>query len=274
MAQTPAYVPREERILVAEDNATNRAVVLAQLRKLGYRASAAANGAEALAALQGSAYDLVLMDCHMPVMDGFEATRRIRASRQPGIPIVALTADAMPDDRERCLGVGMNDYLAKPVDLGRLGAVLTRWLPGAGKDGPVPTPESGGAPATAVFDAATLLERLQGDRQLACATLRDFLEDAPSQLRNLCARLDEADASGAGSQAHSLMGAAATVSAESLRAIALAIERAGADGRLDWCGELVPRALEEFEHFKKALQQAGWVSIKAKMSAKETSDER
>jgi PAS domain S-box-containing protein len=274
VAERPAYVRREERILVVEDNATNRAVVLAQLRKLGYRAGSATNGAEALEALQGSVYDLVLMDCHMPVMDGFDATRHIRASLQQGIPIVALTADAMPDDRRRCLDVGMNDYLAKPLDLGDLGDVLARWLPGTGRGGTVQTPESRGAKVAAVFDAATLLERLEGDRQLACATLKNFLEDAPSQLRNLCARLDEADASGARSQAQMLTGAAATVSAESLRAVARAIERAGAEGRLDRCGELVPRALAEFEHFKNALQQAGWVSIEAKMSAEETSDER
>ena len=80
---------------------------------------------------QGS-YDLVLMDCEMPVMDGFEATRRIRGSIQPGIPIIAVTADAMSGDRDRCLSEGMNDYLSKPVDLGRLADVLAKWLPVSG----------------------------------------------------------------------------------------------------------------------------------------------
>jgi len=115
------------RILVAEDNPTNRIVVLAQMKKLGYEAVAVANGAEALEAMERASYDLILMDCQMPVMDGFEAARMIR-SRHPGTPIVALTADAMPADRSRCLNEGMSDYLAKPVDLGRLSSVLARWL--------------------------------------------------------------------------------------------------------------------------------------------------
>jgi PAS domain S-box-containing protein len=119
----------DARILVAEDNATNRVVVLAQLQKLGYKADAVTNGAEAVEAVQHKRYDLVLMDCSMPVMDGFEATRRIRGSIQPGIPIVAITAYAMSADRDRCLSEGMNDYLAKPVDLGGLADVLAKWLP-------------------------------------------------------------------------------------------------------------------------------------------------
>ena len=92
------------------------------------------------------AYDLVLMDCEMPVMDGFEATRRIRASMQPDIPIVAITADAMAGDRDRCLREGMNDYLAKPVDLGPLAEVLARWLPrpAQSKRRPGRPPMSGG----------------------------------------------------------------------------------------------------------------------------------
>ena len=115
------------RILVAEDNPTNRIVIQAQLGKLGYHAIAVANGAEAVAAVTGGSYDLVFMDCQMPVMDGFEATRLIR--RRSRLPIVAMTADAMPADRDRCLSEGMNDYLAKPVKLKLLSEVLARWLP-------------------------------------------------------------------------------------------------------------------------------------------------
>ena len=105
---------REGRVLVAEDNPVNREVVLAQLHMLGYAASAVENGADAVKAVESGDYDLVLMDCQMPVMDGFEATLHIRGSDRPEIPIVAITADAMPADRDRCLKGGMNDYLAKP----------------------------------------------------------------------------------------------------------------------------------------------------------------
>jgi CheY-like chemotaxis protein len=116
------------RILVAEDNFVNKLVALAQLQKLGYDATAVDNGAQAVAAVEQGGYDLVLMDCQMPVMDGFEATSCIRNSNQPRIPIIALTANAMQEDRDRCLSE-MNDYLPKPVDLGRLADVLARWLP-------------------------------------------------------------------------------------------------------------------------------------------------
>jgi len=119
---------RPVRVLVAEDNAINRQVALAQLRKLGYEALAVNNGAEAVEKVQAGGYDLVLMDCQMPVMDGLEATRLIRQST--GIPIVAMTAHAMPGDRDRCLSRGMDDYLAKPVELKQLAEALARWLPG------------------------------------------------------------------------------------------------------------------------------------------------
>ncbi len=135
------------RILVAEDNATNREVALAQLQKLGYRADAVPNGAEAVRALEQGRYHLVLMDCEMPVMDGYQATRAIRASMRPNIPIIAVTADAMSGDRDRCLCEGMNDYLSKPVELGRLSEVLAKWLPANLGSG-----TSAGAAAKPVFD--------------------------------------------------------------------------------------------------------------------------
>ena len=115
------------RILIAEDNTVNLRVVCAQLKKLGHRFDIAANGQEALVALQKSVYDVILMDCQMPVMDGYETTGAIRAGQcQAGITIVAMTANAMEGDRERCLQVGMNDYVSKPVRVQELRAVLER----------------------------------------------------------------------------------------------------------------------------------------------------
>ena len=108
------------------------------MSKLGYQAHAVANGAEALQALQQDAYDLVLMDCQMPELDGYEATRRIRRSGNLRLPIIALTAGAMAEDRDRCLREGMNGFLSKPVDLRKLADVLAAWIPGP--DLPVPAP--------------------------------------------------------------------------------------------------------------------------------------
>ena len=121
------------RILVAEDNLTNREVTQALLGKFGFQAHVVANGREVLEALAKTHWDIVLMDCEMPEMDGYEATRRIRsrqaATQNPDIPIVALTADALTGDRERCLQAGMDDYIPKPVDPHRLAEVLAKWLP-------------------------------------------------------------------------------------------------------------------------------------------------
>jgi PAS domain S-box-containing protein len=248
---------RKARILLAEDNSTNRDVGLAQLRKLGYEATVVNNGAEAVNALERGSYDLVLMDCEMPVMDGFEATHRIRASQHPGIPIIAVTADAMPADRDRCLSEGMNDYISKPVELQHLEQVLLKWLRPSERGGLEKTREE--ASAKGVFDADGLMRRLSGDRQLASITLRGFLQDVPSQLDNLRRMLGASNASGMRAQAHMLKGAAATVAAEGLRAIALEMERTATTGNLDPCGELLPRAAEEFERFRSVLERAGWV---------------
>jgi len=120
------------RLLVAEDNPVNQMVVLTLLKKLGYHADTVANGKEAIKALQQIPYDLVLMDCQMPEMDGFEATHMIRTQEtetlNPLITIIALTAHAMQGDRERCLEVGMNDYLSKPIKPAELTGILERWL--------------------------------------------------------------------------------------------------------------------------------------------------
>jgi CheY-like chemotaxis protein len=123
---------RPARILLAEDNADSREVVLELLRNLGLSADMAANGIEVIRILETANYELVLMDVQMPEMDGFEATRRIRDPRSNvrdhHVPIIAVTAYAMPEDRERCLAAGMNDYLAKPISLAVLKDALARWL--------------------------------------------------------------------------------------------------------------------------------------------------
>ncbi|HEX6590719.1 MAG TPA: ATP-binding protein [Moraxellaceae bacterium] len=119
------------RVLVAEDNSVNQMVVSTMLKRLGIRADLVGNGEEAVEALSSMHYDLVLMDCRMPVMDGYEACRQIRSHESPGrrVPVIALTASAVQGDRERCLEAGMDDYLSKPVHLLELSNMVRRWLP-------------------------------------------------------------------------------------------------------------------------------------------------
>ncbi|RJG08775.1 response regulator [Pseudomonas cavernicola] len=133
VASPPHVVPpvqRQGRVLLVEDNPVNQLVAKGMLNKMGCQVLIAAHGGQALDYLEQEPVDLVLMDCNMPVMDGYEASRRIRQSgRWPDLPIIALTANALPDERERCAAAGMNDYLAKPFRREELAALLEQWLP-------------------------------------------------------------------------------------------------------------------------------------------------
>ena len=244
-----------ERILVAEDNLINREVIVAQLGKLGYNAEIARNGNEAVEAIRRVAFDLILMDCEMPEMDGYEATRNIRQGSQTRVPIVALTANAMTSDRQRCIEAGMDDYLAKPVAPHELASVLAKWIP---KQPPaVPqTSETALRPAEAIdasiFDEVSLLRRLMGDHDLAVAVVNGFLQDAPRQIQELNKRIRGRDISGVLMLAHSLKGAAATVSAVAIHADAEAIESAAKAGHLEICSELQHHLTMEYGRFKQA----------------------
>jgi CheY-like chemotaxis protein/HPt (histidine-containing phosphotransfer) domain-containing protein len=249
---------------VAEDNLTNQQVALALLKKLGYHADIVATGVEALQALRATDYDVALMDCEMPEMDGYEATRRIReprtGTRNPGIPIVALTADAITGERDKCFQAGMTDYLSKPVEPRQLAEVLEKWLiPSSG--GRESNPPVGPPPATTevIFNQEELLARLMGDRIVAGKVLAAFVSDAPRQLRTLKAMLEAGDAQGARLQAHTLRGATATVSAEALRTLCCEAQEAASAGNLHRALALVPRLEEQFKLLLATLKQSGWV---------------
>ncbi|MCF6355731.1 MAG: response regulator [Candidatus Polarisedimenticolaceae bacterium] len=220
------------RVLVAEDNITNQIVVRSMLEKLNIHVDVADNGEEALQALERSPCDLVFMDCQMPVMDGLEATRRIRDVRSPvkdhAIPVIAMTANAMRGDRERCIKAGMDDYIAKPVDPARLRRVLEQWLPDrcfriAESDG------AGGTPSLAesIFDYTAMSERVMGDKALIRAVAEAFLKELPLQIEQLKAALQADDTAQMAALAHKIRGAALNVGGMVLSSSAHAIEQAG-----------------------------------------------
>ncbi|MCJ8314054.1 MAG: response regulator, partial [Saccharospirillaceae bacterium] len=134
-----ALIPQfKARVLVVEDNFTNQMVAQAMLEEFGIESDVAADGQEALDALTKFPYDLVFMDCQMPIMDGYQATKHIRAQHScvlnPLIPIVAMTANAMQGDREKCINAGMNDFISKPVDQDKLKESLFRWIKNKSQD--------------------------------------------------------------------------------------------------------------------------------------------
>jgi CheY-like chemotaxis protein/HPt (histidine-containing phosphotransfer) domain-containing protein len=259
---------RKARILLAEDNITNQQVALGILRKLGLRADAVANGAEALKALETIPYDLVLMDVQMPVMDGLEATRAIRnpqsAIRNHQVPVIAMTAHAMQGDREKCLEAGMNDYVSKPVATQALAEALEKWLPEAKAEGGK-MKDAGGEqkkgsslilhPSSLVFDRAGVMARLMDDETLARKVAEGFLVDIPRQIEALRGYLEAGDVPTAERQAHSIKGAAATVGGEALRAVAGEMEKAAKAGDLSAVKARLGELEAEFGRLKQALKK-------------------
>ena len=240
---------RRARILVVEDNAVNQLVAVKLLEKLGCRADVAGNGNEALVALRRIPYDLVLMDCQMPEMDGFEAARSIRSGgagqSRVRTPIIAMTARAMEGDREKCLGAGMDDYIPKPVDPLVLARVLKKRLDrqtvAAANDLP-PTPALSDDPDAPVFDRKALDDRLMGDADVIAHILDVFLEDTPRRIEALKGCAARADLEGAGREAHSIKGAAAGIGGEALRRAAFEIEQAGRGGDAQRLAAMLPGA--------------------------------
>ena len=216
------------RLLLVEDNDMNRELALEILGAAGIEVAAAGNGEEALAMLARDDYDAVLMDCQMPVMDGFEATRRLRAAGRR-LPVIAMTANAMAGDREKCLAAGMDDHIAKPVDVGQLFATLVRWVKPAAAAAAAPgraTAADASVPDIAGLDTAAALARVDGNAVLyrrMLAWFRDGQADAAARIRAAWAAADRETATRA---AHTLKGLAGNIGARELAAAAAALEAA------------------------------------------------
>jgi CheY-like chemotaxis protein len=264
-AKAAAPASRPLRVLVAEDHPVNRQYMAALLENLGHRAHFTTNGEEAVQALRRQAFDVVLMDLHMPVLDGVGATRAIRAlpdAARATVPIVALTADAFAETRERCLVAGMNDFLTKPVNLERLAASLRRLF---GTEAPAAEPANarpqaatladGGPP---VVDEAAIAMALQAMSREKLATLVDaFLAQAPETVQRLRAAVRDAQPLELRTNAHAAKGAALNLGLTGLAATAEALHEGAAHLPAHEVARLVQRYEELVPATRTALQSLG-----------------
>jgi CheY-like chemotaxis protein/HPt (histidine-containing phosphotransfer) domain-containing protein len=215
-------------VLLVDDNAVNQKVGERQLARLGLKVTQAWNGFDALEQLRARRFDLVLMDCQMPGMDGYEASRRIRSGEVAGldrnVPIIAMTAHALSGDRERCLAAGMNDYLPKPISPQRLLAALQGVFDKISCATPMPPEPS--RPVD-VFDQASLAAICGEDQQFLLELLETFLQSARRLVAALADAVAVGDAALAQRAAHQLHGACATIHAAGLAQAALALQQGG-----------------------------------------------
>ncbi len=268
-ATTPA-APRQEsnaRILLAEDNPVNQRVALKQLKKLGFSADAVSNGNEVLSALQRVPYDIIIMDCQMPEMDGYEVTQRIRQSgsdsyihlrSQPYI--IALTANAMRGDRERCLSLGMNEYLTKPLNIRDLEAALQRALlrvqptsvaPEIAPAPPKPQPDV--LDLTVINGLKDLREPGQPDPLRELVDL--FLRDAEPRLGQMQAAIQAGELHKIAAAAHTLKGSASNLGARRLAALCATLEKQGKAGEARCISETLASVITEFAVVRDILKQ-------------------
>jgi polar amino acid transport system substrate-binding protein len=239
-------VPASDRqILVAEDNPVMQELALRQLKKMGMVAHAVKNGKEAVQAVANNKYALILMDCQMPEMDGFEATRTIRKEESVSgkhIPIIAMTASAMTGDREHCIASGMDDYLSKPVGKHQLMAVLERWLNAPEfklqKEEPR-TILAAPLDTTPPIDLIKLKE-LYGEGSLS-ELLESFVAEAQKLYASCLEKIKEKDDRALVAEAHTLKGLCAVMTAEDLEKLSLAVEQAGRTSSWEQAAETCKR---------------------------------
>ncbi len=221
------------RILVAEDNPVNQRLALVQLESLGFEVDVAPDGVQALDALSRATYDAVLMDCEMPVMNGFDATRELRRRELSArhIPVIAMSAHGA-EDRQRCLDSGMDDYIAKPVDVEHLGAVLDGWL--------------SGDLDTVVIASLRGLERTS--RGVVAELVAMYADDSSARIRDMARAAARKEATELSSAAHALKSSAGSIGAKRVRKLAASLERLGDTGTVDGAQTILDELREENAH--------------------------
>ena len=259
---------RKARILIVEDNEVNQLVAAKMIEKIGHRSDVAGNGREAVEAVARIRYDAVLMDCQMPEMDGYEATRAIRIAEADSgrrSLIIAMTANAMQGDRDRCLAAGMDDYLAKPVRMEDLQNMLDTWFSGAGEHGlpasaekPMTTPAE---PTEPVLDEETIESLLAtGDAAFLTVLIGRFLMEAGPRLAAMREAAARIDPQGLRSASHALKGSAATMGASRLSKLCAGLEASARQGEVGGAPAVIDRIEVEFGQASQALRdRAGMV---------------
>jgi signal transduction histidine kinase/DNA-binding response OmpR family regulator/HPt (histidine-containing phosphotransfer) domain-containing protein len=255
------------RILLAEDNLVNQKVALRLLEKLNYRVDVVPDGLTAVAAWQTGKFDLIIMDCQMPQMDGYEATREIRRLEQGRrhIPIVALTAHAMKGDEEKCRAAGMDDYLSKPIDRAKLEACLEHLLPSTGstgltlaiKEAPAMVesdPQHAPVPPHHPVDWEALLESVDGDQEFARDLADAFIGTGDRELAAVAAALGRGDAAALRDSAHALKGASANLRASAATSAAAELESAAGSGTSAQLPALAEKLTTEIRKMTAYLQ--------------------
>jgi len=222
-------------LLLVEDNLVNQKLVLSLLEKMGHRATLAANGREALAALKRQKFDVVLMDIQMPVMGGVEATQRIREAEQNSgthMPIIAVTAHALAGDAEKYLSAGMDGYVSKPIRTSVLRSEIGRLTGGSGERWPQPAAKEGGREmANSKFDYRELLSRVENDRELMRELVGIFKEEFPRHHQALWEAVQKRDAERIASEAHKLKGMLSNLAANEASGAAASLEELARSGK-------------------------------------------
>ena len=243
-------------ILVVEDNPVNRKVLLRQLQLLGYYPECATNGREAIEQLKLDDRDLVLMDCQMPVLDGYDATRELRRYEGPTrhTVVIALTAHAMKGDREKCLAAGMDDYLTKPVNLETLRAKIEDWAGQLQSTSSVPKPREPAHPRN-LIDFDRLNEVSDGDVEFQQELLEIFIEDVTEKLQGLQQAFQDGDRSGIARYAHTIKGASANLGITSMQAIALKLEHQARNDQLEDPQQQLTQIYQILDRLKESIAQ-------------------